>query len=271
MQSEYPLSVLMVVLPWPGPVEQNPEPTTPTGPPRPAAAAAATLSRYHGYMTGILAKLHYFPRNITQFVRPVSVPETDSRSKHVAFLFLSPSLFFRFLLLFLSLLLSIGDVLYYYDAPRCTPPAIISLHCGQWRDIVAISHARAKAHTTRSAWSSKRENSEDDDHAPRTITGIRTGHGHDFRVSERSLARALTAYLVAVPRTEVACRAFLLAAGSVRSVVLGTRSSTSSLPRVAANSLARAARSTRCCCCSSERERARHRSADRPPVRSSRY
>ena len=49
MQSEYPVSVLMVVPPWPGPVEQNPEPTTPTGPPRPAAAAA-TLSRYHGYI-----------------------------------------------------------------------------------------------------------------------------------------------------------------------------------------------------------------------------
>lgn len=50
MQSEYPLSVLIVVPPWPGPVEQNPEPTTPTGPPRPAAAAAATLSRYQGYI-----------------------------------------------------------------------------------------------------------------------------------------------------------------------------------------------------------------------------
>lgn len=50
MQSEYPLSVLIVVAPWPGPVEQNPEPTTPTGPPRPAAAAAATLSRYQGYI-----------------------------------------------------------------------------------------------------------------------------------------------------------------------------------------------------------------------------
>lgn len=50
MQSEYPVSVLIVVPPCPGPVEQNPEPTTPTGPPRPAAAAAATLSRYHGYI-----------------------------------------------------------------------------------------------------------------------------------------------------------------------------------------------------------------------------
>lgn len=50
MQSEYPLSVFIVVPPWPGPVEQNPEPTTPTGPPRPAAAAAATLSRYQGYI-----------------------------------------------------------------------------------------------------------------------------------------------------------------------------------------------------------------------------
>lgn len=55
MQSEYPLSVLIVVPPWPGPVPQNPEPTTPTGPPRPAAAAAATLSRYQGY---IWRKLH---------------------------------------------------------------------------------------------------------------------------------------------------------------------------------------------------------------------
>ena len=51
MQSEYPLSVLMVVPPWPGAVEQNPEPTTPTGPPSPAAAAAATLSRYQGYIS----------------------------------------------------------------------------------------------------------------------------------------------------------------------------------------------------------------------------
>lgn len=60
MQSEYPLSVLIVVPPWQGPVEQT-DPTTPTGPPRPAAAAAATLSRYHGYMIGGPRVIALFP------------------------------------------------------------------------------------------------------------------------------------------------------------------------------------------------------------------
>lgn len=105
MQSEYPLSVLIVVPPWPGPVGQNPEPTTPTGPPRPAAAAAATLSRYQGYIECPAEYHRFFPiplsLSLPNLARPEFQANIHSRS-HVTFfsLFLFFSVFLPSVYLF---------------------------------------------------------------------------------------------------------------------------------------------------------------------------
>lgn len=106
MQSEYPLSVLIVVPPWPGPVEQNPEPTTPTGPPRPAAAAAATLSRYQGYIERSVEYHRCFSQS--SLVRSHRVP---SYSWNLAKL-LTPGHTFSLLLFSVSL------SVYYFSAIR---------------------------------------------------------------------------------------------------------------------------------------------------------
>lgn len=144
MQSEYPLSVLMVVPPWPGPVEQNPEPTTPTGPPRPAAAAAATLSRYQGYIERAVRRAsHRVPLPNLLSSETWLVPsefQANIHSRHVP-------IFPRFSL---SLSLFLGPSLlptfprYGHDTRRATytSPPMVSLHRGA-RDIAAVHAALA--------------------------------------------------------------------------------------------------------------------------------
>jgi len=217
MQSEYPLSVLIVVPPWPGPVEQNPEPTTPTGPPRPAAAAAATLSRYQGYIERP-AEYRRVPSQSSFFRNfaprtSYGVPNIHSRS-HVTFLY---SLF-----LFLSLFLRSV----YFFAMRTRHAA---------RDVHLTADGITAPRTARCLVAVHAALAHNDNDAPRSSrartfrkVGTRRSRGERsliFAYVSRTCVSRDRAQPTArlTPRAEVACRVYLLGTESV----LAARSSTS--------------------------------------------